>query len=117
MDTEIKRAAGGADPLPDAEAVLAGTLALMTGHAQSGCPQRRLLMALKIRHNLDQLQRHPDLGAPLRIVLQRLCHAWGTLAGGLPAAAGQPDPDRSGAGAGAEAPARLLWLPTPGLMQ
>jgi hypothetical protein len=71
-----------------------------------------MLMALKIRHNLDQLRSHADLSEQFRLVLLRLCHEWGALAVGMPAQACQPD--RSGA----PGPARERhWLPTPGLMQ
>lgn len=106
MDTDIKPDADEEYTLPCAEALLAGTLALMTGHAQNVCPNRRMLMALKIRHNLDRLRSHPGLNEQFRIVLMRLCHEWGALAVGL-----RDRPDTA-----AETPVRT-WLPTPGLMQ
>lgn len=106
MDTDIKPDADEEYALPCAEALLAGTLALMTGHAQAICPNRRMLMALKIRHNLGQLRSHRGLNEQFRVVLLRLCHEWGALAVGLP--------DRPGTAA--ETPVRT-WLPTPGLMQ
>lgn len=112
MDTDIKFDGDGEYTLPCAEAMLAGTLALMTGHAQNICPNRRMLMALKIRHNLDQLRGQADLSEQFRLVLLRLCHEWGVLAVGMPAGGGHPDCS----GAGAELPVRP-WLPTPGLMQ
>lgn len=112
MDTDIEINDEGEYTLPSAEAMLAGTLALMTGYAQNTCPNRRMLMALKIRHNLDQLRSHADLTAQFRQVLLRLCHEWGALAVGMPAQGCQAD--RSGA---AEQPRERHWLPTPGLMQ
>jgi hypothetical protein len=65
--------------LPDAEALHAATLALMTGHAQQSCPQRRLLMARKIRSNLFFLFQHPGLSPELRRVLQRLHGMWDAM--------------------------------------
>lgn len=112
MDTDIKLDGDGEYTLPCAEAMLAGTLALMTGHAQNLCPNRRMLMALKIRHNLDQLRSHADLSEQFRLVLLRLCHEWGALAVDMPAQGCQPD--RSGAAPQAR---ERQWLPTPGLMQ
>lgn len=41
--------------LPRIEAILAGTLALMTGHAQAACPVRRRQMAHRIDDNLGLL--------------------------------------------------------------
>lgn len=80
-----------APPLPSAEAMLAGTLALMTGvveraalaqplaaHGQS------LLMANKVRSNLFELAGHPHLSAGFRAMVQRLRGHWDRLA--LPAA-------------------------------
>lgn len=98
--------------LPSAEAMLAGTLALMTGHAQNTCPNRRMLMALKIRHNLDALRSHADLTAQFRRVLLRLCHEWGALAVGMPVAGCAAD--RSGA---APQDGGRHWLPAPGRVQ
>ncbi len=109
MDTDGLLNADSEYTLPSAEAMLAGTLALMTGHAQNSCPNRRMLMALKIRHNLDQLRSQPALTEQFRIVLQRLCHEWGALAVSLPTAG---SPDRSGV-----EPVARPWLPAPGLMQ
>jgi hypothetical protein len=88
--------------LPSAEALLAGTLALMTGvieraalaqpltaHGQS------LMMSAKVRANLSRLTEHPHLSAPFRATLARLQAHWERLA--LPAAAEVPavaEPDR-----------------------
>jgi len=47
--------------MPCAEAMLAGPLALMTGHAQSSCATQRGLMGRKIRSNLFFLGQHPAL--------------------------------------------------------
>lgn len=65
--------------LPDSEALHAATLALMTGHAQQTCPQRRSLMARKIKSNLFFLSKHPGLSAELRRVVQRLHGMWEAL--------------------------------------
>lgn len=59
-----------------ADAMLAGTLALLTGHAQCTCAGQRGLMARKIRSNLLELAQHPALPAPFRLVVQRLHGHW-----------------------------------------
>lgn len=59
-----------------ADAMLAGTLALLTGHAQCSCTQQRQLMARKIRSNLFLLAQHPALPPPFRLVVQRLHGHW-----------------------------------------
>ncbi len=88
--------------LPSAEALLAGTLALMTGvieraalaqplaaHGQS------LMMSAKVRSNLFFLVEHPHLSAPFRATIARLQAHWDRLA--QPAAPEGPavaEPDR-----------------------
>jgi hypothetical protein len=99
--------------LPSAEALLAGTLALMTGvieraalaqplaaHGQS------LMMSAKVRANLFRLTEHPHLSAPFRATLVRLQAHWERLA--LPAAPEAP--------AAAE-PDRRLWHRSPERVQ
>jgi hypothetical protein len=65
--------------MPCAEAMLAGTLALMTGHAQSACATQRDLMGRKIRSNLFFLGQHPALTPNFRTVVQRMHQHWDTL--------------------------------------
>ncbi len=65
--------------MPCAEAMLAGTLALMTGHAQSPCATQRDLMGRKIRSNLFFLSQHPGLSTPFRTVIQRMHQHWDVL--------------------------------------
>ena len=62
--------------LPQIEALLAGTLALMTALAQANaqCTHREL-MAAKVRDNLTQLAMHPQLSGTLRTVLSRAVYA------------------------------------------
>ena len=62
--------------MPCAEALLAGTLALMTGHVQACCDNHRELMAGKIVANLDQLSAHPLLSAAFRTMLWNLRTRW-----------------------------------------
>ncbi|MGE0499280.1 MAG: hypothetical protein AB7O72_15765, partial [Ramlibacter sp.] len=59
--------------LPPVEALLAGTLALMTGYAQSapGCSHRSQ-MAEMLVSNLAQLSRHTQLSTPMRTMLANL---------------------------------------------
>ncbi len=110
MDTQNTHKPDAEYTMPSVEALLAGTLALMTGHAQNACPNRRMIMALKIRQNLDQLAGHDGLDEQFRTVLQRLCHEWGAIAVVMPAAGIQVGQTRGEV-------AERHWLPTPGLMQ
>jgi len=86
MDLLLPDGGGNEYTLPRVEAMLAGTLALMTGHAQNSCPNRRMLMALKIRKNLQELQEQAGLSEAFRTVVQRLGQHWGALAAQGPAA-------------------------------
>ena len=63
--------------LPSVEALMAGTLALLTGYAQSapGC-ECRPLMARKLVSNLFFLSEHPQLSAPMQTVLSNLRTRW-----------------------------------------
>lgn len=63
--------------LPPTEALLAGTLALMTGCAQhSGPVRQRELLVGKVVSNLTELSNHPALSAPMRLLLGRLSARW-----------------------------------------
>ncbi len=85
--TEGDRDPDEAMPVPSAEALLAGTLALMTGvieraalsqplaaHAQS------LMMASKVRSNLFFLSAHPQMSEGFRMTARRLRTHWDRLA-------------------------------------
>lgn len=63
--------------LPPVEALMAGTLALLTGYAQSApdCPHRPL-MAAKLVSNLFFLSGHPDLSGPMQTMLSNLRTRW-----------------------------------------
>ena len=63
--------------LPTVEALMAGTLALLTGYAQSepGSAQRPP-MAVKLVSNLWALAQHPDLSDPMRAMLGNLRIRW-----------------------------------------
>ncbi len=66
--------------LPSLEAVLAGTLALMTGYSQALQadlhPQQRLLMGAKIGSNLDLLAGHGGLSESFQRILLGLRARW-----------------------------------------
>lgn len=63
--------------LPPTEALLAGTLALMTGCAQhSGPVRQRELMVGKVVSNLSELASHSALSQPMRLMLGRLSARW-----------------------------------------
>ena len=91
--------------LPCVEAVLAGTLALMTGVAQAapGCPHVGS-MAAKIVCNLGVLADHPQLSEPMRQLLARL------IARGEPVA-------RSALAGELALPEKALWLRSPATVQ
>ena len=63
--------------LPSVDALLAGTLALMTGYAQAadGCPHRPL-MARKLVSNLFFLAHHPKVSPAMRCMLGNLRTRW-----------------------------------------
>jgi hypothetical protein len=68
--------------LPAAEALLAGTLALMTGFDDPQADPalrdaaRRSLLARKISANLSLLAAHPLLSPNFQTVVWGLCHRW-----------------------------------------
>jgi hypothetical protein len=101
-------------PAPSPEALLAGTLALMTGiveRAALALPlaahEQSLLMAAKVRRNLALIAQHDAFSEAFRCTAGRLDGHWERLA--LPAHAA---PDDSLA---ATEPA--LWHRTPGRLQ
>lgn len=59
-----------------AEALLAGTLALMTAYGQSRYGQHGTQMAQKICSNLRHLARHPGLSTEFRVVVGRIHDSW-----------------------------------------
>lgn len=82
-----------AHTLPSVEALTAGTLALMTGYAQSatGCPHRSL-MARKLLSNLFFLSEHPHVSPPMRAMLVNLRARWQPAAEAAPAAGSERQP-------------------------
>jgi hypothetical protein len=63
--------------LPCAEALLAGTLALMTAYAQGSPSCRgRPLMAAQVLSNLIRLSHHPVFTPTMHTMLNRLCGSW-----------------------------------------
>ena len=79
--------------LPCAEALLAGTLALMSAYAQSSpsCCGRPL-MAAQVVSNLIRLSHHPAFTPTMHTVLNRLCGSWQQQATGNTPAAPSPQP-------------------------
>lgn len=75
------------DPrIPCAPGLVAATLALMTMWAtpvtdpRCDARRQRTLIGRKIVANLGLLQRHPDLGLPLRQVIGKVHERWAALA-------------------------------------
>lgn len=62
--------------LPCAEALLAGTLALMTGYAQQADAGTRTLMARKVVSNLFFLSGHPQLSDAFKTLMGNLRTRW-----------------------------------------
>ena len=66
--------------LPGIEAMLAGTLALMTGYGQASQaeldPSYRLRLGLKVIDNLELLVDHPQLSRGFRDLLSSLQTRW-----------------------------------------
>ncbi len=65
--------------LPCAEAILAGTLGLMTAHAQAACNVQRQRIAQKVELNLAGLAEHPALSLHFRLALSALSAHWQLL--------------------------------------
>lgn len=98
--------------MPCAEAMLAGTLALMTGHAQSACANQRDLMGRKIRSNLFFLGQHPALSPSFRKVVHNMHRHWDVLLKAGDGPAGRPALDTDDL-----LPERRLWHTTATLVQ
>lgn len=62
--------------MPAVEALVAGTLALMTGHAQACCTAQRELIAEKTSASLLMLSRHPLVSPGFRAVAMKLHGQW-----------------------------------------
>lgn len=77
--------------LPGAEALLASTLALMTGYAQHACPRGRHLMAGKVLANLARLAGDDRVSPSARRLLARLAIEWESVQVGHPPLAGRAD--------------------------
>jgi hypothetical protein len=92
--------------MPSVEALLAGTLALMTGYAQSAreCPHRPL-MAGKLVSNLLCLSVHPQLSPPMQTMLSNLRTRW------------QLEMEHTAGVATADITPTPLWHPVPASVQ
>lgn len=91
--------------LPCVEALLAGTLALMTGVAQAAPGSAHVgPLAAKIIVNLGALADHPALSQSMRRMLMHLRPRWQPVA--LQAATGEGSPSD-----------RTLWLRSPATLQ
>lgn len=100
-------ALGDEHELPASEAVLAATLALMTGYSQALQadlhPQQRLLMGAKIGRNLALLADHPALSEGFQRIALGLRARWQLMS----ACTVQAEPARAEGLAPCAAPARL----------
>jgi hypothetical protein len=96
--------------LPSAEALLAGTLALMTGVAQAPSECARVgAMAAKIVANLGELAEHAALSPSMRLMVTRLMPHWQPLA--------QAPHRRRVPAAGFDDAERTRWHPAPQVLQ
>jgi len=99
--------------MPCAEALLAGTLALMTGHAQACCDGHREAMGRKIAANLQLLADADGFTGHFRTVVWSLQARWALQAQA-------PDRDAASAANAALSAAeqrRVLWLAAPEAVQ
>lgn len=103
MNTDIQMSGDEEYHLPCAEALLAGTLALMTGHVQACCDDHRQLMNAKIVANLARLAQHPILSPQFRTALGNLRTHWQVLERQRAAVPAEADP--------------TLWLAAPATVQ
>ncbi len=62
--------------MPCAEAMLASSLALMTGYMQGCCDDHRTQMAQKIVQHLVSLSQHPMLSPDFKTLLWNLHSRW-----------------------------------------
>lgn len=65
--------------LGNPEAVLAGTLALMTALVQGCCEEHRPVIRRKVMSNLAELERHPALSQQFRALASHLQQHWFAL--------------------------------------
>ncbi len=98
--------------LPCAEALLAGTLALMTGYAQGSSDSHRDAMGRKIVANLQNLSQLDALTPHFRTMLWNLQVRWATQA--VKQAAAQEDEEVRAQPAD---PGRALWHAAPESLQ
>ena len=96
--------------LPCTEAVLAGTLALMTGHAQACCCSQRDALGRKIVAGLHQLARSDQFTPHFRALLGSLQNRWAQQC------AADAQAPRSAALSAAEQ-RRALWVQAPRTVQ
>ena len=79
--------------LPSVDALMAGTLALMTGYAQAAPGEdHRRRMARKLVSNLFFLSEHPQVSPPMRCMLANLRTRWQQEAEPGPARPRMPEP-------------------------
>ena len=107
-----------------AEALLAGTLALMTGHAQACCDSHREAMARKIVVRLPCLGRQPGFTPHFRTMLANLHGCWLRQAGisdlvdaAGPMPSGAPADASATAAPAAARPPEVLWHAAPEALQ
>ena len=96
--------------LPCAEALLAGTLALMTGYVQACCDSHREAMGHKIVTNLQLLGQSDVFTPHFRTMLCNLQNRWVQQCG-----AGRAEPVAAALSAAEQR--RALWVPAPEVVQ
>ena len=97
--------------LPCAEALLAGTLALMTGHMQACCDTHRAAMGRKIVANLQMLGQMEVFTPHFRTMLWNLQGRWAQQGA---ESVSQPAPREAVSAAERH---RALWLSAPDTVQ
>ncbi len=97
--------------LPCAEAVLAGTLALMTGHAQARSSSQRAAMGEKVVAGLQHLARSSHFTPHFCALLGSLQHKW------VQQCAADSQLPRPAAALSAAEQRRALWVAAPRVLQ
>lgn len=100
--------------MPSAEALLAGTLALMTGMAQGCGDSHRALMVQKVIANLSTLSSHPMASPGFRATIANLRVFWVRL---LRQGDAADRADQAMAPSGHATPHPALWHATPEAVQ
>lgn len=96
--------------LAESEAVLAATLALMTGFGHGCCEAHRAVMAARVAEQLESLAATGGFSADMRSLLGRLQQRWQAVAdAGAPVRSRRADPEAAEPVPAAQPVPPVLW--------